>query len=157
MDQSRVRRDDCKRFCRLPEALWRELDLGAVILNEKTGSAFTLNPGALLLWRALDGKRTVKELTEQAIRGAGVVDELDDAITKTLEQFLQAGLIGECPDGSGKVSAEPSDITLSFRQPPEITEIEFGVCDCTAAPMGVTRNQQCLVPGHPLSTHTVIV
>jgi len=156
MEQSIARLDDCKRLCRLPEALWRELDLGAVVLNENTGSAFTLNQGALQLWKALDGKRTVKELAERATRGAGAVDELSDAITKALEQFVEAGLIGECGDGATNKNLDDFEPAQPIEQLPEISEIAFGVCDCTGSPLGLMRNDQCATVGQALAVHSVV-
>jgi hypothetical protein len=72
---------------------WKQLDTDIVVLNLDTGYYFTLNETASWLWKLFDGKRTVKEIIQEAclyfdVDEQKVYDDLHETVTILLKNKL---------------------------------------------------------------------
>ena len=55
--------------------LWRELDGEAVLLNPTAGCSYNLNRVGTFVWKLLDGKRSLEDLTEAVCTSYEVAPE----------------------------------------------------------------------------------
>jgi len=82
---------------RNPIAVLREeFDDWAVLFNPDTADAFGINPTGVVIWKEIDGRRT---LTEIASAAADRFSEVPDTITEDVAAFLgklaEKGFIGQ--------------------------------------------------------------
>jgi hypothetical protein len=74
--------------------LCREVDDGFILYDPGKGKVHSLNPTAAFIWDALDGKLSIRNISEslEEIPGAEGSDTLADVL-KTVENFQNEGLL----------------------------------------------------------------
>ena len=72
----------------------REVDDGFILYDPGEGKVHSLNPVAAFIWDALDGKQSLKKISEnlETFPGAGGNDTLADVL-KAVENFEKEGLL----------------------------------------------------------------
>ncbi len=82
--------------------LCREVDDGFILYDPGPGKVHSLNPVAAFIWDALDGKQSLREISENLTRipGSEGNDIMADVL-KTVENFKKEGLLDSPPDSSG--------------------------------------------------------
>jgi hypothetical protein len=68
---------------------WREFGTEAILLDPRSGDYFEINEAGLLIWKYVDGQRTIGQIIEEL---AGYFD--DDDLAKDTIEFIE-DLIGK--------------------------------------------------------------
>lgn len=77
-----------------PEAVYRHLSEGAVVLHFGSGEYHGLNPVGEMIWGLLDGKRTVEEIAGLVReRVAAAPPELSSEVAAFIDGLRERGLI----------------------------------------------------------------
>ncbi|MEI6234690.1 MAG: PqqD family protein [Planctomycetota bacterium] len=74
------------RWIRNENVIWEELDNGALLIDAKNGSRWTLSATAATAWKLCDGKRTLDEM-------ARVLRQKRESIAEFCRQFEALGLL----------------------------------------------------------------
>ena len=75
--------------------LREEFDDFAVLFDPESGEGYGLNEVGVLVWKLLDGKRTVEQISEQVRDSFAEVD--DDVVDQTeqfISELIEKGLAG---------------------------------------------------------------
>jgi SynChlorMet cassette protein ScmD len=74
--------------------LREEFDDWAVLYNPDSGEAVGLNPTAVTVWKLLDGRRTVAEITASATREyLEAPPEAAEEVSALLDSFVAGGFV----------------------------------------------------------------
>ena len=80
--------------------LREEFDDWAILFDPDTGNAFGLNPTGVLVWRLLDGTRTLDDMLVRLRESADEVpDEASDHVSEFVEELTKRGLAGHEVEG----------------------------------------------------------
>jgi SynChlorMet cassette protein ScmD len=79
-----------------PMVVFREeFDDWAILFDPDTGKAFGINPVGASIWRQLDGKHCLSDLTTDINRGfQGIPEDLNAHIEKFLQELMRLGFAG---------------------------------------------------------------
>ena len=79
-----------------PTVVFREeFDDWAVLFDPETGAAFGMSPVSALVWKSLDGRRTISDiLMEVNQKCQNVPDEAESHIKEFVQSLLDRGLAG---------------------------------------------------------------
>ncbi len=72
-----------------------EFDDWAILFDPDTGDGFTINPVGVFIWKKLDGKNTIKDITEEVRKECEEVpQEVEEHCTEFIEELIKRGLAG---------------------------------------------------------------
>jgi len=75
--------------------LREEFDDWAVLFNPDTADAVGINPIGVVVWKKMDGKRTLAELVgEVRATFADVPDTVNDEVSAFVDNLVQKGFVG---------------------------------------------------------------
>ncbi|MEI6234685.1 MAG: PqqD family protein [Planctomycetota bacterium] len=63
------------RWTKSENVIWEELDGGALLIDTKSGSRWTLSAAAAATWKLCDGKRTLGEMAEVLCQKRAIIAE----------------------------------------------------------------------------------
>lgn len=71
----------------------------AVLFNPDNGKTFSLNKTGLVIWKSIDGSRTVSEIIDDMkARCVGIPESVEEQVQKYIQRLLDSGLIGTVVD-----------------------------------------------------------
>jgi coenzyme PQQ synthesis protein D (PqqD) len=100
---------DLMPCARHEDLLTEEIDGEVLVYDQRTHAGHRLNPTAAVVWRHLDGTRTVSDLVEVLAAEVGDVAD-EDLVMVSLDELGQAGLLEDHSE------REPDDVRLSRRR-----------------------------------------
>ncbi len=75
--------------------LREEFDDWAILFDPDSGEGYGLNPVSVFVWKHLDGKHTVQEITNELRENCeDVPDDAEASVKSFVEELLEKGLAG---------------------------------------------------------------
>lgn len=75
--------------------LREEFDDWAILFDPESGDAFGLNPVSVLIWKAMDGKNTVSDITHKIKENCtDVPDEVNEHVNEFVKSLVDKGFVG---------------------------------------------------------------
>ncbi len=74
--------------------LKEEFEDWAVLLDHESGNAFGLNPVGVLIWKCIDGQRSLQDiLAEMHENHDDMPEDAEDQLNEFIQQLVEAGLV----------------------------------------------------------------
>lgn len=82
-----------------PQVKWKQVEDQLILLNVRSGSYFTLNETARLIWECIDKKQPFEKIVEAVMEEyEAPKDEVLEDVTGTIENFIEEELLTKGED-----------------------------------------------------------